>query len=137
MNTSITLGSEISCLAQMRQWLDELIQQYAVNEKTAFSMRLSLEEALSNIIRHGYGNQPCSFITINYQQLSSSSRIFIIEDTAPHYSPQLYADDSAAPLTLESLTPGGLGINLLRKYTSHLAYEPLPNGNRLILTFTD
>jgi anti-sigma regulatory factor (Ser/Thr protein kinase) len=136
MITSITLGSEISDLTKMRPWLDALIHDYAVNEKTAFAMRLCLEEALSNIIRHGYNNQAGSFITINFQQPTSSSHIFIIEDTATHYSPQHHADDSADPLKLESLTLGGLGVNLLRKFTSDIAYEPLPTGNRLTLTFT-
>ena len=137
MNTSITVGSEISNLLQMRQWLDWLINDYALNENTAFSMRLCLEEALSNIIRHGYHNQTGNFITIQFQQPASSLNIFIIEDSAPHYSPPCHTDSSAQPLVLQSLAPGGLGIYLLRKFTTNLAYDPLPSGNRLTLTFVD
>jgi anti-sigma regulatory factor (Ser/Thr protein kinase) len=121
----------------MRLWLDALIETNSINRKTAFSMRIALEEALSNIILHGYISQPGHNITIHFQLTAPTEYAFFIEDTAPHFSPLNSEETSDSPSELQSFTHGGHGLNLLRKFTTSLAYESLPTGNRLTLTFAE
>jgi serine/threonine-protein kinase RsbW len=139
-NRKLILDSQLASLPRITPWLDELIAEHTIAEKTAFAIRLCLEESISNVIRHGYKNLPGHTITVSFHQPAPTRYVFIIEDAAPHFSPiavsPLVSNTSeSAPPNIETITPGGLGITLLRKFTAALAYEPLPTGNRLTLTF--
>ena len=62
---------------------------------------------------------------------------FEIEDEAPPFVPDsaLSARDASAPVSLETLTPGGNGIQLLRHFAESLVYEQFGEGNRLTIGF--
>jgi anti-sigma regulatory factor (Ser/Thr protein kinase) len=142
-NRTLTLESQLDSLAAIHPWLDALIAEFSIPGKAAFAIRLCLEESLSNVIRHGYKNQPGHRFTVTFSQPSLARYSFTIEDTAPHFSPidaipvspLVNKSSDTESTALENLIPGGLGITLLRKFTSELHYEALPLGNRLTLTF--
>ena len=60
----LTLTSRLADLALVRPWVDALAVEHALPQDTVFAIHLCLEEALSNIIRHGYGGEPNHAITI-------------------------------------------------------------------------
>ena len=145
MSRTFKLGSEISDLEPMRLWLDVLIKEHTINDKTAFAIRICLEETLSNVIRHGYKNLPGHSIDVRFHKPEKTRYAFIFEDQAPHFSPleakivspleRIHA--ASGPVDLELLRTGRLGLMILSKYASDIRYEALPVGNRLTLTFSD
>lgn len=129
----LTLESRLDDLAQVHPWIEALARAYAIPEDAQFAIDLCLEEALSNVIRHGYRGQPGHPIAIEFA-VNENGVAFSVEDQAPPFDPLAYspADTSAS---LEDFQSGGQGIRLLRKFASHLAYERLAAGNRLTISF--
>ncbi len=63
--------------------------QYSIPAETQFAIQLCLEEALSNIIRHGYRDQPNQPITVDCATTRRLPQelVFTIEDQAPPFDP--------------------------------------------------
>jgi anti-sigma regulatory factor (Ser/Thr protein kinase) len=130
----LTLASRLDDLDLFWPWVEALALAYSIPDDIRFAIDLCLEEALSNVIRHGYRSEPGHPITVDFRAEQGSVQ-FILEDQAPPFDPKAFSP-APGPSTLDDLEPGGRGILLLRKFASHLAYERLPAGNRLTITFT-
>jgi anti-sigma regulatory factor (Ser/Thr protein kinase) len=118
-------------------WANALADRLRLSERTRYTICLCLEEALSNVILHGYRNESGHPIVIR-RWLASEMLYFAIEDKAPPFAPDNDPPSTATPeaRSIESLTPGGNGIHLLRHFADSLAYEQLREGNQLTIGFS-
>lgn len=130
----LTLRSQLSEVSRIREWLEGLATQYSIPPDTSFAMELCLEEVVSNIIRHGYAGATDRFVEIQFAEPQPAQFLLIVEDQARRFNP-LEVPEPPAPVSLEDVRPGGLGILLLRKFADSLEYEALPGGNRLRMRF--
>ena len=133
----LTLKSQLEDLARVWPWVEALAAQNSVPADTQFAIQLCLEEALSNIVRHGYHGQPNQSITIACAvecAPAAAELVFTVEDQAPPFDP-FAAAPAAAPTSIQELEPGGQGIRLMQKFASRHDYQQLPHGNRLTLAF--
>jgi anti-sigma regulatory factor (Ser/Thr protein kinase) len=142
----LTLKSQLEDLTLVWPWIEAIAARYSVPADTQFAIQLCLEEALSNIIRHGYRGQPNQSISIactvecapaGTGNQDAGELVFTVEDQAPPFDPLAPFTAAPAPATasIQELPPGGQGIRLMRKFSSRLAWQQLANGNRLTLTF--
>ena len=131
----LVLRSRLEDLGLVVPWLDGLSVAYAIPGHTRFGIDLCLEEALSNIIRHGYTGEPNHVVTIDFSQSDMTGLTFTIVDNAPHFTPEEQVEPKRMPTSIEEVKPGGLGIHLMKKFATTLFCERLPNGNRLTLGF--
>jgi serine/threonine-protein kinase RsbW len=130
----LVLNSQLAELSRAQSWAETLANRIGLSEKTRYAIRLCLEEALVNVILHGYKYEAGHPIVIR-RWLSGDMLFFAIEDEAPPFAP----DDTLPPpepSVIESLTPGGNGIRLLRHFAGSLVYEQLAEGNRLTIGFS-
>lgn len=134
----LTLRSQLSDLPLVTRWLQALTSHYGFPTRTSFAIDLCLEEALSNVIRHGYAGDPTQKIGIEFSMGPEGRVSFVIEDTAPHFRPFDPEAPAVEPslVPLEEIVPGGQGIPLMRKFADAVNWEPLPKGNRLTLVFS-
>lgn len=134
----LTLTSRLSDLALVFPWVDELALEYALSGELVFAINLCLEEALSNIVRHGYKEEPGHELTIDVCADGESALSFTIEDHAPHFVPPdpVAQEAATAPVPFEELQPGGQGLPLMRRFADTLTWQPMPNGNRLTIGFS-
>jgi serine/threonine-protein kinase RsbW len=130
----LTLTSELAALTLVRPWIDVLALEHVIPASTVFAINLCLEEALSNVIRHGYSGEPGHHLTIDFASSAPGAVTFTVEDSAPPFEPAEPAH-SIAPVSLEDLQPGGQGIRFLRRFSQSLRWEPLSHGNRLTIGF--
>jgi len=130
----LTLHSQLGDLALLWPWVETLAATYAIPADTLFAMQLCLEEALSNVIRHGYRDRPDETLTVDCVPDGNNQLVLTVEDQAPPFDP-LAAPEAEDPSSIEELKPGGRGIRLLRKFAGSLAYRRLPGGNRLTMRF--
>ncbi len=130
----LALRSQISDLGLVPPWIERLAAEHAIPSSTQFSMNLCLEEILSNIIRHGYANQPDRPILIRYSPLPDGCFLLVIEDEAPQFDP-IAVEELPVEATLEGERIGGLGLRLVRGFAKSVEYEPTPVGNRLRISF--
>src|SRR5215831_9567889 len=128
----LTLGSTLSEIARIPQWLESLASRDGIPERTRFVMDLCLEEVLSNIVRHGYADAPHHTILVIYRNPRKDTFTLTVEDEAPLFNPLLIQDEPV-PRLLDEISEGGRGIHLLKQFSDAIEYEPTPSGNRLTI----
>jgi anti-sigma regulatory factor (Ser/Thr protein kinase) len=133
----LTLRSQISDLRLVSPWIETLTSELSISEKLLFAIDLCLEEALSNIIRHGYSGDPGHFITIEFAVIHGEELTFCVEDDAPFFNPleSSVARPPVSPSAIDEGKTGGQGIRLLQRFANKLSYDQLPTGNRLTIGF--
>jgi serine/threonine-protein kinase RsbW len=131
----LQLDSRLSDLSRVSPWLEALANRFDMEEKTRFALHLCMEEALANVVLHGYRNEPGHPILVGSSFTAGTLRL-TIEDHAPPFAPPAELPSVATNHTsLESIEPGGNGIRLMRHFAGSLVYERTANGNRLIIGF--
>jgi len=104
-----------------------LLEQKNFSMRDVFGVRLALEEALINAIKHGNRMDPSKKVKIEYQVCDAKIRI-VIEDEGEGFDMNAVPDPTAE----ENLDrPGGRGIMLIRSFMSHVEYND--TGNRVVL----
>lgn len=97
------------------------------SEKDQFAVRLSLEEAMVNAVKHGNGEDPRKKVVISFQ-VSPDLCTIRIEDEGPGFRPE-GIPDPLAPENLER--PGGRGVFLMRHYMTTVHFNE--RGNCVML----
>jgi serine/threonine-protein kinase RsbW len=131
----LNLPSRISELTQLLPWIERLASRYGISASTQFAINLCLEEALSNIIRHGYSGNSDHSIAIWFTSPRDDYFVFVVEDQAPPFNP-VESPELPPSSSLEEIAIGGQGIRLLRRFADALEYQETPTGNRLRIGFT-
>lgn len=103
------------------------LEQIGFPARGIFGVRLALEEALVNAIKHGNGLDPAKEVFVTCQISNDKVRV-VIEDQGPGFRLQ----DVPDPTEDENLEkPGGRGIMLMRAFLSVVEYNE--RGNRVVL----
>jgi serine/threonine-protein kinase RsbW len=90
-------------------------------------MRLALEEAIVNAIKHGNGMDPAKYVKVCCE-IDAGRAVVVIEDEGTGFSPT----DVPDPTTEENLEkPGGRGIMLMKAFMTNVEYNK--KGNRVRL----
>jgi serine/threonine-protein kinase RsbW len=93
----------------------------------AFAVRLALEEAVVNAIKHGHQHDPSKVVRVAYR-VSPERVVLEIEDEGPGFRP----DDVPDPLEPENLERAcGRGVFLMRHYMNEVTFNE--RGNRVTL----
>jgi serine/threonine-protein kinase RsbW len=130
----LDLQSRISELARVPPWIERLAATYSIPDSTQFAMNLCLEEALSNVIRHGYREDSGQSIAIHFSVAPDGRFVLVLEDEAPPFNP-VDSPELPAISSLDEAQIGGQGIRLLREFADALQYHATPRGNQLTIEF--
>jgi serine/threonine-protein kinase RsbW len=96
--------------------------------RDVFGVRLALEEALVNAIKHGNAMNPSKQVRVTCELSPEQVRIQI-EDEGPGFNPS----DVADPTEEENLDcPGGRGIMLMRAFMNVIEYNDVGNCVTLV-----
>lgn len=119
-----------SCTAEgqaVQERIITLLEKLGYSMKDVFGVRLALEEALVNAIKHGNGMDPNKQVHVLCEINDERARI-VIEDEGPGFDPHDVPDPTAEE-NLEK--PGGRGIMLMKAFMSEVTYSD--TGNRVEL----
>jgi len=135
---TLVVRAEISELARVYDWADALGRRLALPRSTWFAIRLCIEEALSNIIRHGFAGvqdavPPNKDVRLALEPVDQAI-IMTIEDHGIAFDP-LGVAAPAVPTPITGAPTGGWGIHLMRQFAQRLAYERRDGVNRLTVCF--
>jgi len=97
------------------------------SQKDVFGMRLSLEEALVNAVKHGHHYDPSKEVQVRYQ-VTAREALVQVEDEGKGFDPH-QVPDPLAPENLERA--GGRGVYLMRYYMTWVRFNK--KGNCLTL----
>ncbi|UCE60699.1 MAG: ATP-binding protein [Phycisphaerales bacterium] len=102
-----------------KQAVLEKLKQFNYDEKSVFAVKLALEEALSNAVKHGNRNDPDKQVTFRYS-IDSEQAVFVIRDEGEGFEPE-EVPDCTSPERLP--LPNGRGIMLIRAYMDEVEYR--------------
>ena len=88
---------------------------------------LAVDEALSNIIRHGYGGEPGHKIELTARVLHDPSQGEGIEVRVRDYGKQVPLE-TICGRDLNDIRPGGLGVHIIRSVMSSVEYSHAKGG---------
>jgi serine/threonine-protein kinase RsbW len=151
--STMVMRSDPGEVAKLTRWIIEACAAAHIPEKMSFAVQLCLDEAVANILQHpvqdaaqnaaqhpaqhaaqhAAGTARASTISASLER--GDAGVWLdIEDDGEAFDPSAAAPRAPAP-TLELLPVGGLGIHLMRQYSSRMEYSRSGGRNRLRLTF--
>ena len=129
---SLTISSQLASARKVEQHLIAELHRHNYSDDCLFAIRLALEEALSNAIKHGNGLDPEKTVTVQFS-VTPEQICLIITDQGRGFDPDAVPD----PTTDEHLEdPSGRGITLMRAYMDEVAYNSRGNEVRMVKRIT-
>ena len=138
LQDGLQVDSQLSELSRVWPWIESAADRNGLSEETRYAMHLCVEEALANVILHGYRGEPGHPILVR-SYVSEGALYISIDDQAPPFSPlesfPVQPSGEGRRASLESVTAGGNGIGLMRRFAGSLSHQRLADGNRLTMGF--
>ena len=122
-----TIPSELDAAERIQDRIIALVEEHGFSARDVFGMRLALEEAIVNAIKHGNRMDPDKTVRIRCEVDDTRVRVEV-EDEGPGFNPT----DIPDPTSEENLEkPGGRGIMLMRAFMTSVEY--VGRGNQVVL----
>jgi serine/threonine-protein kinase RsbW len=122
------IPSDLAAARQLQCEIEEALQAAPFGESDIFAIRMALEEALVNAIKHGNQMDPEKNVTVTY--LVHSERFDVrITDQGPGFDPE-DVPDPTDPDNLER--PCGRGLLLIRYYMNEVEFHD--NGSTISMS---
>jgi serine/threonine-protein kinase RsbW len=125
--TDVTILSDTAEARKLQEEIETHLHARQVADKDIFSVRLALEEALVNAIKHGNQMDRNKKVHISYRFLDDRFEIHI-SDEGVGFDPA----DVPDPTAIENLErPCGRGLMLMRHYMNEVNFND--RGNRVFM----
>lgn len=128
----ITIPAQMPYLRQLRDFIEDIGHKFNFNQKIVNSFKLVVDEACTNIIRHGYRDIKNGKITCRAIIRRLSLTIVIIDNGKSFDPRQVQDPDLNKYVSIGK--KGGLGIFMMRKLMDDIKYNVTSRGNELRLT---
>lgn len=120
----VTIPSDPTEARRIQDEIEQLLQGRPINEHDVFSVKLALEEALVNAIKHGNQMDRTKKVRIVYQLHADRFEIRISDEGAG-FDPC----DVPDPTAFENLErPCGRGLMLMRHYMTEVVFNDCGNS---------
>ncbi|MFW6132720.1 MAG: ATP-binding protein [Planctomycetota bacterium] len=120
-----------SDLSDVRHAQREVLREVArrgYGESACFAIRLAVEEALNNAVKHGNGLDPNKCVTVCYDVDDTAAEV-TVADQGAGFDPEDIPDPTADE-NLEK--PCGRGIMLMRAYMDEVHFNEAGNQVRMV-----
>jgi len=131
----IQLVSDPTYLCGVREMVASIARRLGFDDMDCSKISLAIDEALCNVIRHGYNKAFDRPIWVGITPLapegdSPGGIMIVIEDEAKQIDPTRVVGRK-----LEDIKPGGLGVHIIREVMDEVRYEPREQtGMRLVMS---
>lgn len=117
------IPSDPAAARRVQDDIERALQDHHYDERDIFGVRLALEEALVNAIKHGNQMDKGRKVHVRYQ-VGPDLFLVRIADEGPGFDP----GDVPDPMAAENLErPCGRGLLLMRHYMSEVVFHPPGN----------
>lgn len=118
LSKKLSIPSDLGEARQIQAEIEAALTAASFGERDVFAVKLALEEALVNAIKHGNRLDPAKRVHVRYSVTSDRIDIHILDEGAG-FKPE-DVPDPTAPENLER--PCGRGLLLMRHYMNHVEY---------------
>jgi len=130
--STLRIEAELKNLSLIRGFVQETAAYLGADQAVIADMILATDEAVTNIIVHGYRDRP-GMIEIELRRNGDAIDIYLRDHSAPFDPTSVPGPDVTRPL--EERPPGGMGIHLMRQLMDDVSHHVIPQGgNELIMT---
>ena len=127
VHLDITIPSDTSAGHDVQERIVALLEQRGFPMRDVFAVRLALEEALVNAIKHGNGLDPDKSVHVKCQ-IDQDRVLLEIEDEGPGFHPE----DVPDPTLDENIErPSGRGLMLIRSFMTNVEFSSRGNCIRM------
>ena len=128
----VEITAEVKFVGVVRAAIHEAIKIAGVPDEQVDSMVLALDEAVCNVITHGYGGACGKPIIVRLAKLSTKDNtVSGLELTVRDFGKQI-DPTKIKGRDLEDVRPGGLGVHIIRSVMDEVEYScPLDGGMQL------
>ena len=115
-------STRFSTTQEMSSLIDTIVHamgEWAYPANDTFAVRMVLEEAIVNAIKHGHHNDPGKEVEVRYR-LGADHLLFEVEDEGRGFDPG-QVPDATAPENLQR--PSGRGLLLIRHYSTWVRHN--------------
>ena len=118
-SVDVTIPSDTAEARAVQEQIEKLLQECHASEKDIFCIKLALEEALVNAIKHGNQMDRSKKVQIRFR-IDADRFECQISDEGPGFDPE----DVPDPTAVENLErPCGRGLMLMRYYMNEVVYS--------------
>jgi serine/threonine-protein kinase RsbW len=125
---TFVIENTLSAAKEPERAILQLVRQYGYSNDSCFAIRLALEEALTNAIKHGNRGDPDKQVTIRVF-IGPEEAVIYVADEGAGFEPYS-VPDCTAPERIS--LPDGRGIMLMKAYLDEVTYSERGNEVRLL-----
>ncbi len=122
--------SRYACV--VRSAVEAFVERLGFDDESCGEVVLAVDEAITNVIRHGYGGEADRPIRVAMSPLKQADRdgvkIEITDECEPVDPAAIRGRD------LDDVRPGGLGTNIIGQIMDQVDHQPLDGGRGMRLT---
>jgi serine/threonine-protein kinase RsbW len=123
--STLRVAAELKNLNVIRHFVQETAESLDVDQRVIGDVILATDEAVTNVMVHGYQGQP-GIIEIELRRNEDSLVVCLRDQSAPFDPTVMPPPDVTVPL--EERPPGGLGIHLMRQLMDEVVHRTTPQG---------
>lgn len=132
----LQMTSDPRYLSGARELVSAVARRLGFTEEGAGQVALAVDEALCNIIRHGYDRRTDKPIWLSLEALETvpgrpRGLTIVLEDEARQVNPETIKSRD-----LDEVRPGGLGVHIIRQVMDDVRYERREGTGGMRLTMT-
>ncbi|NTW50682.1 MAG: ATP-binding protein [Chlorobiales bacterium] len=132
VNAHLTVRSKCDELCSIRCFVADAAKQAGFSDDDTERIVLAVDEACTNVIRHGYAADPSSTLSLHID-IQDDCFVVTIDDSGKQYDIRHHEVPNMHEY-FQARRTGGLGIKLIKMLVDKIEYHRANDHNRLILT---
>ncbi len=118
---SLSVEASTAQLAKVRNFVAAYAKDLGLSDKEIGNIRLAVDEAYTNIIKHAYKNLPSKPVSIELG--STGDQLWIsIKDEGESFDPSTYNEPDLKE-RIKNKQRGGMGVYLIQKLMDNVQYK--------------
>ncbi len=129
---AMQLPSDAAVLTGVRRQVRDWAGRHGWSERQVGDVVLAIDEALINVIRHGYGGKPGKTIEFSLRRAEHPGKGEGLEVRIRDFSTNVNLKEICGR-DLDEVRPGGLGVHLIRAMMESVEYTHAEGGGVLLV----
>jgi serine/threonine-protein kinase RsbW len=131
-SSQLTIGGYFKDLVEVSNFVGQAAVQAGLDERGVYAVKMAVDEACTNIIKHAYGGEGRGQIRLTYKVRANELQVTIYDQGKPFAPSEVPQLDTQAPL--EARQSGGMGMYFIRTLMDDIEFKfGTAQGNQLIL----
>jgi anti-sigma regulatory factor (Ser/Thr protein kinase) len=130
-NEQIIVPAQINYLPVLRNFICRIASKYKFSKGEVNALTISVDEACTNIIKHGYRDIPSGSITMKVN-IKTDRLVVELIDHGISFDPNQVSDPNLDQY-IQNGKKGGLGIFIMKKFLDEIQYATSETANILRL----